>query len=250
MKINRKENSPIELKQGGDRGFVIKAHSHNEVSIGFILNGEACVTIDKEEFSLKEMDIILIPNNRVHLCHPKDIKNYKFKMLYIDSEWLSKTFNIDTNVIKSESCRGNETILNLLNEFSEKENPTESDNILLLDEILTGYFKIIPYPKPPQKKRLEEIKCYLEKNYLEQLLLDELSEKFSINKYHMIRSFKKQFGLSPHSYIVNLRINKSKEMLKKGFGFTQIANDCAFYDQSHFIKTFRDYTGLTPDKFK
>ena len=68
------------------------------------------------------------------------------------------------------------------------------------------------------------------------------------SKYHFIREFKKEFGLTPYHYIHNLKIDNAREMLKNGTPLSQIAQICGFSDQSHFIKIYKKFYGHTPSK--
>ena len=99
-------------------------------------------------------------------------------------------------------------------------------------------------------KRISEIKEYLNENYLKDIMLDDLAKIAHVSKYYLIRKFNDCYGLSPHQYITNLRINYSKKLLKNKKDFADIAIESGFYDQSHFIKCFKEYTGVTPMKYK
>lgn len=250
MKIKRFVNSPIEFKVGGEDGCVIKEHSHKELSIGIILKGSTTVVIDNREYRVERHNLILIPENRVHLCIPDDKDNFRFIMVYIESNWLKNTFNIKTEEIEAEVCKGHSDIIKLVEKLVNKESLNESDYVLFTQELFLDNFKIIELPIPIEKKILTDVKEYLNSNFSSSISLNDLSNEYCINKYSLIRGFKRQFGLSPHSYLINLRINRAKELLKNDLDYTKIALDCGFYDQSHFIKTFKDYTGLTPDKFR
>ena len=55
-----------------------------------------------------------------------------------------------------------------------------------------------------------DIKKYLDENYLEELILNDLALKFDLTVVHLIRVFKKEFGLPIHSYILNKKVQKAK----------------------------------------
>ena len=71
-----------------------------------------------------------------------------------------------------------------------------------------------------------------------------------MNKYAVIRSFTKIKGITPYRYIETIRINKSKELLKYNNDIVEVALKLGFNDQSHFTKTFKKLTGLTPEEYK
>ncbi|MBU3953186.1 MAG: helix-turn-helix transcriptional regulator [Proteobacteria bacterium] len=56
--------------------------------------------------------------------------------------------------------------------------------------------------------------------------------------------------MSPHAYLINQRINHAKQLLLEGRTVADSAAACGFFDQSHFVKTFRQYMGIAPINYK
>jgi AraC-like DNA-binding protein len=84
-----------------------------------------------------------------------------------------------------------------------------------------------------------------------QLSIDELSENLKVNRRMLERKFAAVIGVSPKqlSKIVRLQ-NTLKMLLKNDFkNFTAIAHDNHYYDQAHFIKEFKEFTGVSPKEF-
>ena len=61
---------------------------------------------------------------------------------------------------------------------------------------------------------LIQIKKYIDENYAKKITLDELSERYFINKYYLTRIFKIRYGLSINTYIINIRITMAKKELR------------------------------------
>ncbi len=80
--------------------------------------------------------------------------------------------------------------------------------------------------------------------------LDDIISHIGLSKYHFLREFKKEFGLTPHHYIQNVKINNARMMLKTKTPLSQIALECGFFDQSHLIKTYKKFYGHTPSKIR
>lgn len=57
-------------------------------------------------------------------------------------------------------------------------------------------------------------------------------------------------NLTPHSYLLNIRINKAKEYLKSGYSLAQTAQECGFFDKSHFHRNFLKIVATTPNEYK
>ena len=89
---------------------------------------------------------------------------------------------------------------------------------------------------------------YLEGNYNCSIKIDELADKLGYSKYYILHLFKEKIGISLHQYIIQLRIKEAKRKNKNG-KLLDIALESGFFDQSHFIKHFKKYEGVTPKKY-
>lgn len=238
--MNIKEVSyPVTLyKYGDSTPYVTKPHTHKELTLGCIKSGESTLNISGEQYSVHAEDIIIIPKSTVHLCSPVDIDNFSYVILHISNTWIEEELsdlNINTGVIKPRQ-----------NLFNRVIDQADSDSIYELFSLIPEMESI----KVLKEHKLSQIKEYIDTEFTEDLSLDKLSMQFSINKFSLIRSFKKEYYLSPHQYIMDLRVNRAKELIRTGEDLTSITHSCGFYDQSHFIKTFKIYTGLTPESYR
>ena len=95
------------------------------------------------------------------------------------------------------------------------------------------------------------VESYLRENYKKRIVLDELADQFFINKFYLSRSFKKQYGISLWTYLLQLRITEAKTQLR----FTdktieQIALDCGFEELNYFSRIFRKIEGISPSEYR
>lgn len=81
------------------------------------------------------------------------------------------------------------------------------------------------------------------------LELDELAQVAGLSKYHFVRSFKKATGLAPLQYHMQLRLIEARRCLRTGLHPLDVAQRLGFYDQSHFINSFRRVMGATPNHY-
>ncbi len=238
LEINRYSSPVLEKKYGKNSECVIKAHSHPDLTLGFVLEGETVVTVGKKEFYIGKDSIILIPQNIIHLCKPQDKNNFEYLVLHIDGKWLDEILGINPSGVK---------VINGGCSFIRENNEDIDEEQLLT---LMVDFNLSPVILKENSEFPQYIKEFIDNNYSSPISLDYLSEKFNMNKFSLIRSFKKEFNLSPHAYIINSRINRAKIMIKNGESLSKISVSCGFYDQSHFVKRFKEYTGLTPENYK
>jgi transcriptional regulator GlxA family with amidase domain len=93
---------------------------------------------------------------------------------------------------------------------------------------------------------IADVQYYLHSVRDQKLNLGELARRFSLDKYQLIRHFKRQVGLTPNVYLILLRLEQAKYLLAQGRALVEVALETGFYDQSHFARCFRTHMGVTP----
>ena len=101
-----------------------------------------------------------------------------------------------------------------------------------------------------QNPFIDNWKKNLELHPEKKMSVDEMAQDSFISKYHFIRSFKAEVGLTPHQFQLQNRIRKAQRLMHSSETITEIALATGFCDQSHFIKQFKKQVGLTPLAYK
>ena len=102
---------------------------------------------------------------------------------------------------------------------------------------------------PPRilNRVLEKIEANLETD----LSLDSLAEESGYSRAHFLRMFREATGLTPHQYVLNLRLSRAQDYLKqKGSSIIDVAVSCGFSSQSHMTSVFRQRLETTPAEFR
>ncbi|MGN1318183.1 MAG: helix-turn-helix transcriptional regulator [Lachnospirales bacterium] len=95
------------------------------------------------------------------------------------------------------------------------------------------------------------IKDYIDQNFNKKISLDELSEKFYINKFYLTRIFKEQFGVSINSYIQQVKITNAKKLLRfSNLTIDEISYRCGIDDSNYFSRMFKKIEHLTPNQYR
>ena len=84
-----------------------------------------------------------------------------------------------------------------------------------------------------------------------QINLDELAGQLQVNRRQLERKFSAAIGLSPKQFSKVIRLQATLKMLeqKKFTSLTSLAYENGYYDQAHFIKDFKEFTGVSPKEF-
>jgi AraC-like DNA-binding protein len=163
--------------------------------------------------------------------------------------------------LKSQSYLLQKRIIRLCDVLEDQNN-----NELILEQLtilLDTYFEI-QYFRYINAHKLEFSKArtrlanadyildaqFMLNNQLDQdLHLDTLASQIGVSKFHLIRLFKKSFGLTPHQYLIERRLNRALELLPK-MPVNEVAAAIGFSDASSFGKAFKQKFGITPSLFK
>ncbi|NTJ61839.1 helix-turn-helix transcriptional regulator [Agrobacterium rhizogenes] len=144
-------------------------------------------------------------------------------------------------------------------ELTGKATPNE----LYLDSLVTLFsahllrtyasnMRQIPSPRgglsAKSARRVEE---YLRERFTEKVHVAELAAVAGISPNHFIVRFAKTFGMPPHRYLINLRLDLAEKLLVEGeIAIAEIAYMAGFSDQSHLATTMRRYRGRTPTELR
>lgn len=238
-----------------------KAHFHTELAVSIIENNGSYVTTDKQiEHKLTKNSFIIIPPYRTHNCIPFDKDKFKFTMIYIDSKWFEDIFRVSLNNNEIQLYQLGEkeveTVKKCFDILQSDISPIKKELILInfIEKYVLEKTNLILNNKNNsiENNKLEPIKKYLTQNYTEKISLDKLSEISNLSKYHLFRSFKAKYKLSPLNYQKSIKFNHAKKFLqnKNNNDISEIALDLGYYDQSHFTNDFKKFSGVSPNYYK
>ena len=103
------------------------------------------------------------------------------------------------------------------------------------------------------RKRLElvEIKNYLDEHYTEKIVLDDLAEKFFINKFYLSKIFKETYGATINNYLISKRITRAKQLLRfTDMTVDEIGTAVGMADANYFSRVFRNVEGSSPREYR
>ncbi len=148
------------------------------------------------------------------------------------------TQNIDTKFL----------MLKIQQEILFKDSDSKASIQTLLFELISQSKNSYEYTIPVWVSNLNEI---LNDRWNENLSLKELANATGVHPITISKHFRKYFGCTLGEYMRKLKVNKSISLIKNSdLNLTDIAFRCGFADQSHFTRTFKNYTGLLPRDFR
>jgi transcriptional regulator GlxA family with amidase domain len=82
------------------------------------------------------------------------------------------------------------------------------------------------------------------------LQIQELADEIGIDKFYLIRIFRRYTGKTPYEFFLGLRLDLAKSLLECNCSVSAVAFDCGFADQSHLTRLFKREVGVTPRAYQ
>lgn len=100
-------------------------------------------------------------------------------------------------------------------------------------------------------KALEPALKYIEENYGEQVLLEDVASVSNLSPYYFSKLFKKEMGMNFTTYVTKYKIEKAKWRLRNtDIPIVNIASELGYYECGYFTKVFKKIEGITPTEYR
>ena len=103
-----------------------------------------------------------------------------------------------------------------------------------------------------KKYIVEQIVNYFEDHYAEKISLDRIAANMYLSTFYISKIFKSETGSTPIRYLINIRLEKAKELLENGWNgsIQEVAQQVGYDDAYHFSKLFKKHFGVSPSQVK
>lgn len=254
-------NEDIVLHKAHFSNYGFDKHVHEDYTIGLITEGQMDAFVDGGKQELNKSTIITINPDETHACQTKYSNGYTHYSIYLKPNFVKKleeeNFNkqelyFSSGIFQNEYLANRLVNILKLNESNQSTKiDFECEVVNTINSLFENNSKIKQVPNfTSHDNMINRAKEYINDNLSFDLQLGDISDELDISKYHFLRLFKEKTFLSPHSYLMIKRIEKSKQLLQKGESLINTAHMCGFNDQSHLNRRFKLATGITPGNYK
>lgn len=122
---------------------------------------------------------------------------------------------------------------------------------LALTQVLTGMADRPAAQLDWEHALVAQAHAHMTEHYREDLPLEAIARQINVSACHFARLFRRQYKVSPHEYLIGLRIGEARRrLLLTQESVERIASQCGFNSTSHFIRSFGQRTGVTPAQYR
>lgn len=223
------------------KGRFVKMHNRKCYGLSFCKEGQITYTHKGKEYISDSDHAIILPMGQSYSLYGDktgifSVINFECRDFLCDTMMILPVRNIDS--LMSDFTQ-------MKNLFLFEENRTKVMSIFyniihtLTTDAATRYNILLPAVK------------YLESNYSSPDITNAvLAGQCNISEVYFRKLFTSQYGITPRQYIIDIRINKAKQLLTDGIlKINAISEKCGFSNPYHFCRLFKDKTGLTPTEY-
>lgn len=269
------EGYEIYEKQGAPLG-AITFHYHNFYEIIYVLEGEYSSMLENQTYHVKKGDFLLIDCNVMHKYHFVEKKHDSSRriILWVTRELLQTLsgggMDLGACFRGQSSCAYHfpiyyeEMLRGYLLKLVMEELPDvpSPEARQVLDRgyltLFFGYLNVLCLRREygfSQENMVfhpmvEQVADYIERHIREGITVEELARQVHMSKYHFLRKFKEQTGVTVHHFVLNKRLIRAGEELQRGNSLTEAWQNSGFTDYSSFLRNFKKAFGVSPGKYR
>lgn len=166
-----------------------------------------------------------------------------FPELYIISKNNSNFFGIKLNAggVKQENSKQTDEI-RFLNEV----------NFARLSDLPAAYAHLMELcaEKDDATPEVRAVKKYIKEHYMEQFSREDVAAACFVSASYMGRVFKRETGITYIEYLTKVRMENAIIFMKENIPIDKIAGKVGYSSTRHFVRVFKDYTGLSPRDYR
>lgn len=234
----------VEIKRCKNSPFAYKSHVHNELSIGYIEEGSTDLTLKNMVIYYESGDGVIIPPLMTHRCAPKDTDHWSYVMLFVDPVFYGDLVSFT----KAKKFQGNQVrrLKSFIEQLETEKDVDTLENIIIELLLEFGEKDNTEASYTNAGDITETIHDYIINHVRDVITLEQLQRISGLNKFSIIRNFKKSYVTTPAAYHLQCRVAEAKKLLGKGADVFEICEELKFYDQAHLIREFKKMYGITP----
>lgn len=226
-------------------------HYHENPYLTFLLQGNMTEGNKKEIYDCSAGTLLYHHWEDAHYNIKPDVFTRGFH-IEITEDWFER-FHVPKTQVEGSFTIKNPAIKLLMHQIFKETKLNDDFPDLSVHQLLLNLFDQLSNQKSDTKKKpawVKQLDEILHEHFTEKLNLVELSQTLNIHPAHLSRDFQKYFQCNLGEYLRKLKVERSLQLLNEFESLSEVALECGFSDQSHFIRCFKENIGVTPLQYR
>ena len=241
-------------------------HYHEFAKILLLVSGSGSYVVDGQRYAIRSGDAVLIGSGCVHRPEFEVGVPYERIILYISPEFLQRQSVQDCDLAEcfsgahghvlradeSQQKRIFQLAADLEQELSGNAFGREILSNSLLLRLLVQIIRSLRKNREqtglmePKNDRILELIRYMDAHITEDINIDTLAEHIYLSKYHMMRLFRLETGITVHDYLTQRRLLLARDHIRSGLSATEACYRSGWRSYSSFTRAYAKQFGTTP----
>lgn len=241
----------VEARRVGDgRQVCYAAHSHESFSIGVITRGRSSYLYGDQCIEVAAGTTVLMNPGVVHACNPIDGEHWSYLMMFVDMPWLQALgFTLPARPWSSSPVLYR-SLLQAFADLFDAGVPDREGRLAALFGALPGLLGGDASVNDEGNPRLDTAAAFIRAHRGDPLSLDDICAACGLSRSYLIRAFRQRFGLTPHGYLLDQRVQLARAQLRQGRAIAEVAQEAGFADQAHLQRAFKQHLAATPGHYR
>ena len=228
-------------------------HTHDTWDLMLLDDGVVSFALDHRQHDNGDPDrVILLPPGVPHDGRTVETYGFRKRVLYLDTSVLPADLAdaaVDTPIHRDGDLR--RQLAGLHRALAQPGDELEAETRLAFvrDRILLGFGRRAPTAGSPTARVASSLRGLLDADPTNSVTLVQAGQVLGASPTHLVRAFRRAFGLPPHAYLIGRRIDSARKLLLDGLPIAEAASAAGFYDQAHLSRHFVRYLGISPGRY-
>ncbi len=226
-------------------------HAHDSWTLLIVDEGAVRYDLDRHERGAFGDLVTLLPPHVPHNGCSTSPRGFRKRVLYLDGDLLPADLigaSVDTSAIGDPALR--REVSGLHRDLVTPGEDLEAESRLAdITERLRARLGRPSVPARPDGAAAYRMRDLLEDRIVAGLSLPEAARLLHFHPAHLVRAFGREFGMSPHQYLISRRVDLARRLILQGRPLWSVATDSGFYDQPHLVRHFKRILGVSPGVF-
>jgi AraC-like DNA-binding protein len=232
-------------------------HCHDTWTVLILDAGAIRYDLDLRPCGVVPSTVAVLPPGVVHDGAPAPgATGFRKRNLYLDAGFLPERLvgaAVDHTTIDDPELRA--AIAGIHDVLLSGDAELEAEGRLalvgerLVEHLSVGVRPGLPAQAEPERTVADRLRLLLDEHVVDPLTLRDAAARLDRSVPHLVRSFTRHHGVSPHAYVVGRRIEAARRLLLAGRRPAEVAVAVGFYDQAHLTRHFKRHTSTTPARY-